>query len=154
MAKTLVGASSGTIKGPTAPRCSQSRARRALYHPLRKGAPCQATGQKRARGGPTRECQLDLPNAVQQFTFGLVPGLHEAVVRLGPPLPPPRLNSVGPVRDPVRRDRVEQVAVEYPAGGRVALAREGERRLEGLQRLGRSLEADRPRLQAAPRPGP
>jgi len=64
-----------------------------------------------------RPCDIDewhllLSEAVSHLAFDLAPGLAEEGVVLGPPLPQPRLEPVRPVRDPVRRDGVQDLLAD------------------------------------------
>src|SRR5262245_61311032 len=83
-----------------------------------------------ARVGPTHEWHLVLPTPFSHLTFGLVPRLHEPVVRLGPALPAPRLIAVGAIRHAVAGDRLEQLLVDHPAECSVFFAPQGKHRLE------------------------
>src|SRR5436190_16219416 len=101
-----------------------------------------AVRQPVARSGPTLECRLHLPNAFEHGCFRLVPWLHQAVVRLGSPLPPPRLISVGSITNAVAGNRAQQLLVDGPAERGIIFTPEGDRRLERFERLCGSLEAD------------
>src|SRR5262245_60230539 len=105
-----------------------------------------AAGAPKTCFGPPREWHLLLPNAFEHLTFGHVPRLHEAVVRLGPALPAARLVAVWAIGDPVTGDRSKQYLVEDVAESTVVFAQQSNHRLESFQGLHRPLEADRPRI--------
>lgn len=96
--------------------------------------------------GPTNEWHLVFPKAVQEIAFGLMSRFHETIVGFGSPLSSARFKPIGAIGDSVDCDRSEQAFVEDPAAGRVLLALDRNHRLEGFQRLDRSLETDRSRL--------
>src|ERR1700732_1770286 len=99
------------------------------------------------------EWHLVFRKAFQEIKFGLVPWFHEAVVGFGSAFPSPRFKSVGPIRDSVLRDRIEEVLVEHPAECRVAFTFQGDHWLKGFECLDRSLEADRAWFETMSRRG-
>ena len=98
--------------------------------------------------GHIDEWHLVLPNPFPHIAFGLASWFSEKAVVFGSAFSQPRFIPVGAIRDPVAGDRVEQVLVEDLAEGRVVFALESDHRLEGFERLNRSLEADRSRFDA------
>lgn len=96
--------------------------------------------------GPTPEWHLVLGKSFEDITFDFVSWFHQSVVRFGSSFFPARFKAVGPITNLVGSDRVKNLLVEVPAESRVTFTLKCNQRLEGIQCLDHTFEADRSRF--------
>ena len=100
----------------------------------------------RFQSGVSDEWHLVLGKSFEDITFGFVSWFHQSVVRFGSSFVSLRFKAVGSIGDLVGSDRIKNLLVEVHSESSVTFTQECNQRLECIQCLDYTFEADRSRF--------